>query len=395
VRGDLLDLVLVLASLLFAVSGYRQGFVVGVLSFVGFLGGGVLGARLAPGLAAWGPLSGLPVALVGLGAVFVLAAVGQLLASLLGAALRTRLTWSPARQADAVAGAAVSVVSLLLVAWLVGTAVASSAFPPLAAQVRRSVVIDTVDALVPAGGKSLFAGFRRLIDDRGFPEVFGGLAPTRVRPVEPPDPALARSRAVQRARAEVLKVTGVARSCSRRIEGTGFVFARERLMTNAHVVAGVRDPQVQVGGGKALAATVVLYDPDRDVAVLAVPGLERAPLRFAGPAETGQSAVVVGYPNDGPFRADPARVRGTQQARGPDIYQSRMVTRQVYSVRARVQPGNSGGPLLDTGGRVLGVIFAAAADDRQTGYALTAREVSSDAERGARAGARVSTRECD
>jgi len=392
--GSLLDIVLAAASLLFALSGYRQGFVVGALSFVGFLGGGVLGARLAPALADAGPLAGLPRFLVGLGIVFLAATIGQLLATVIGGFLRGRLTWRPARTLDAVGGAAVSVTSLLLVAWLVGTAVASSPFPSLASQVRRSVVLQTVDALVPSPARTFFSSFRRLIDERGFPEVFGGLAPTQVVEVAPPDSALSASPAVQAARLSVLKITGVAPACRRRIEGTGFVFAPQRLMTNAHVVAGVSEPQVEVNG-RQLAARVVLFDPGRDVAVLAVPGLDRPALAFAGAAETGASAIVVGYPQNGPFRADPARVRGTQQARGPDIYQQSTVVREIYALRGLVQPGNSGGPLLDPRGQVYGVVFAAAADDPQTGFALTAAEVASSVATGGQATAPVDTRGCD
>lgn len=392
--GEVLDVVLLAASLLFAVSGYRQGFVVGVLSFVGFLGGGVLGARAAPGLAEASVLRDLPASLVGLGLVFLAATLGQLVATLVGAAVRNRLTWRPARTLDALGGAVVSVVSLLLVAWLVGTAVASSPFPSLASAVRGSVLLQAVDDAVPSPVERFFASFRRLVDDRGFPEVFGGLAPTRVVEVAPPDPALAASAVVQAARPSVLRVTGVAGSCRRRIEGTGFVYAPERVMTNAHVVAGVTEPEVEVGDD-SLAATVVLFDPGRDVAVLAVPGLEQASLAFAGPAEAGAGALVLGYPQNGPFRADAARVRGTQNARGPDIYQQDTVVREIYALRGTVRPGNSGGPLVDEAGRVVGVVFAAAADDPQTGYALTAAEVASSAAAGATATAPVDTRTCD
>ncbi|MCU1600104.1 MAG: Colicin production protein [Frankiales bacterium] len=393
-RGDLLDLVLLGACLLFGISGYRQGFVVGVLSFVGFLGGGVLGARIAPSLASSAVFSGLPTTTVAVSVVFFAAVIGQLLATVAGGWVRKHLVWHPIRLVDAVAGAGVSVVSLLLVAWLVGTAVASSPFTGLASQVRRSAVLNVVDQAVPGGAKGLFASFRRLIDDRGFPEVFGDLVPTDVRPVDPPDPTLATSPVVTSVRTRVFKITGVASSCSKRIEGSGFVFAPERVMTNAHVVAGVRSPEVHVGSS-TLSATVVLYDSDRDIAVLAVPGLKVAPLAFAGAARSGDGAVVVGYPQDGPFRADAARVRGTQNAKGPDIYQSKTVVREIYALRARVRPGNSGGPLVSPGGKVYGVVFAAAADDPQTGYALTAHEVESDAARGRTATAPVSTRGCD
>jgi S1-C subfamily serine protease len=394
VPGDLLDLALLGAAVLFAFSGYRQGFVVGVLSFAGFLGGGVLGARIAPWLAEQGPLSGVDETVVGLGAVFLLACLGQVLATVVGGRLRAGLTWRPARLLDAGAGAVVSVVSMLLVAWLIGTAVASAPYPALASQVRRSVVIDAVDGVLPDAARRSFAGFRRLIDDRGFPDVFGGLDPTRSNAVAPPDPALAASPAVEAARAVVLKVTGLATDCSRRIEGTGFVYAPERVMTNAHVVAGVPEPSVEVGG-RSVRARVVVYDPQRDIAVLYVPGLRAAPLAFGPPAAAGDSAIVVGYPQDGPFRADAARIRETQNARGPDIYGDRTVVREVYAVRALVQPGNSGGPLLDPQGRVLGVIFAAAADRTDTGYALTAAEVAGDAELGRTATAAVGTQGCD
>ena len=393
-RGDLLDLILLGAAALFAVSGYRQGFVVGLLSFVGFLGGGVLGAKVAPTLATKGPFASFPRTTVAIALVFVLACVGQVLMTLLGGFVRNRLVWKPIRALDSAAGAAISVVSLLLVSWLVGTAVARSPFTGLASQVRHSYVLDVVDQAVPGGAKGLFVSLRRLIDDRGFPEVFGDLVPTQVRPVDPPDPALAKSAVVTAVRDRVFKITGVASSCSKRIEGTGFLFAPERVMTNAHVVAGVSKPDVHVGND-LLRATVVLYDPDRDIAVLRVPGLTGRPLDFAGPAKTGDSAIVVGYPQDGPFRPDAARIRGTQDARGPDIYQRKTVQREIYALRARVRPGNSGGPLIDTRGSVYGVVFAAAADDPQTGYALTAKEVASDADRGRTATASVSTQGCD
>ena len=392
--GDLLDVLLVVAALLFAVSGYRQGFVVGVLSFVGFLGGGVLGAQVAPSVASLEPLAGFPRAVVGLVVVFALASLGQVLATVVGGALRRRLTWQPARQVDAVAGAVVSVVSLLLVSWLVARAVATSPYPTLSSQVRRSVVIGAVDAVVPDAGRRLFSSFRDLVDERGFPEVFDGLRPSEPTDVAPPDPALAASDVVTRVRPSVLKITGDAVSCGRRVEGTGFVYAPERVMTNAHVVAGVERPMVEVDGD-LVESRVVLYDPARDLAVLVVPGLVAPPLAFQPKlAQSGDGAIVVGYPQDGPFRPVAARISGSQDARGFDIYGEQTVTREIYALRGEVLPGNSGGPLLDLEGRVYGVVFAAAADDPQIGYALTAREVADQAEVGRTASESVSTRAC-
>ena len=389
-------MVLVVAALLFAVSGYRQGFVVGVLSFIGFLGGGVLGARLAPAVAATGPLEGLPRTAVGLVVVFVAATLGQVVATVVGAAVRKRLTWRPARQVDAFAGAAVSVVSLLLVSWLVGRAVASSPYEALSSQVQRSVVLGAVDGLVPDSGRRLFTSLRDLVDERGFPEVFKELRRPDVTDVAPPDPALAASPVVQRARPSVLKITGEATDCGKRIEGSGFVYAPERVMTNAHVVAGVTRPMVEVAEGELLPATVVLFDPGRDLAVLAVPGLRRPALAFnTRTAEPGAGAIVVGYPKDGPFRPNSARISADQDARGLDIYGEQTVVREIYALRGLVEQGNSGGPLLDLKGRVYGVIFAAAADDKNVGYALTAQEVASQAAAGAAATGSVSTRTCN
>ena len=392
--GNALDVVLVAAGVLFAVSGYRQGFVVGVLSFVGFLGGGVLGARLAPRIAELDAFVGFSRSVVGLAVVFLAATVGQVLATVLGGALRRRLTWRSARHVDAAGGAVVSVLSLLLVAWLVGRAVASSPYPELASQVRRSAVMTTVDGLVPESGRRFLAEFRNLIDERGFPEVFSDLQAADEAGVRPPDVRLRQDPAVLEVEPSVLKVTGVAESCRKRIEGSGFVYAPERVMTNAHVVAGVREPQVDVDG-RSLDAQVVLFDPARDVAVLAVPGLTARPLRPAAEqAEREQGAIVVGYPQDGPFRADAARVIRTQDARGKDIYQQADVTREIYSVRGLVRQGNSGGPLIDTDGRVLGVVFAAAADDQTIGYVLTWDEVAGPAEQARESTRRVSTRDC-
>ena len=392
--GNALDVALVAVGVLFALSGYRQGFVMGSLSFVGFLGGGLLGARMAPRIAELEPLVPFPRAVVGLAVVFVTATLGQLLATLVGGALRRRLTWRPARQLDALGGAAVSVISLLLVAWLVGRAVASSPYTSLASQVRRSVVMTTVDGLVPQAGLRLFSDFRTLISGRGFPEVFSDLQPVDEARVPPPDARLAADPVVVEVEPSVLKITGVAASCRRRIEGSGFVYAPERVMTNAHVVAGVREPEVEVDG-RRLPARVVLFDPARDIAVLAVEGLRRPALAAAPePARPGADAIVVGYPQDGPFRPDPARVIRTQEARGQDIYQEETVVREIYSVRGTVRQGNSGGPLIDRTGRVLGVVFAAAADDRTIGYVLTWDEVDESAREAVGRETRVDTRTC-
>lgn len=382
-------------AVVFGISGYRQGFVVGLLSFVGFLGGAVVGAKLAAPFARVFTADTRTQAVVGLVLVFALACVGQLVATVAGAGVRRRITWQPVRFLDSAAGALFSIVPVLLVAWLLGRAVVVSPFRALAAQAQRSTILAAVDSAMPGEAQTWFASLVRLLDQQGFPQVFGALGPPSIVGVAPPDPAVLGGPGLRAAEGSVVKIKGVAPSCDRSLEGSGFVFAPNRVMTNAHVVAGVDNPVVIVPGRGSVPASVVVYDPERDVAVLDVPGLGAPALRFGGVAPDGQSAVVVGYPGDGPLQVRPARIRNREEATGTDIYQANRVTREIYALRGVVQPGNSGGPLLSASGAVYGVVFAASVDDPETGYALTAGEVTSDAAVGARASAAVGTGSCD
>jgi S1-C subfamily serine protease len=391
---NVLDLALIVATIMFAVGGFRQGFVAAALSFCGFFGGAALGAQLADPVATrLAPDSSWRVA-VAVAVVLALALLGQVIAVSIGNQLRQRLTWRPAQAVDSALGAVVSAIAVLLVFWMVATPLASAPYPEVSSAVRDSQVIRGVDDVVPKQIRSLYSSLRDAVRSYDFPEVFGPLVPTRVRSVPAPDPALLRSRAVTAVRRSVVKVTGLAPSCARRVEGSGFVYAPDRILTNAHVVAGVGRPEVDVDGQQR-AATVVLYDADRDVAVLHVPDLGLRPLSFAPrPVDTRADAIVLGYPEDGPFFAGAARIRDRMEIRGPDIYNDRTVTRQIYSIYGDVRSGNSGGPLIAPDGGVLGVIFAAAVDQQFTGFALTAAEVAADAQKGRAATAAVPTGDC-
>jgi S1-C subfamily serine protease len=396
VSGDVLDLILIALAAAFAVAGYRQGFIVGILSFVGFLGGAAIGATFAPELARSLVQGTTQQALVAIVAVFVAAMIGQLLASAVGAALRSRVNWRPATLVDSVAGAAVSVLSVLLIAWLIGSAVVNAPFAMVTNQVNRSAVLRTVDGVMPGAARTMFSDFRSLLASGPYVQVFGALGAEPALTVSAPDPAVLNAAGLAKARDSIVKVIGVAPSCSRRIEGSGFVISPQHILTNAHVVAGVTQGQTVITRlGRHLPATVVLFDPERDLAVLYVPGLRAAPLSFAAPQPLGASAIVAGYPLDENFTVVPARVGDDQLAQAPDIYQSKEVTRQIYSIRADVRAGNSGGPLLNPDGTVDGVVFAAAVGVKDTGYALTAAEVRSDASKGANATAATSTQACD
>lgn len=393
-HGDWLDIVLVVLAALSALSGYRQGFVVGILSLVGLLGGGVIGAEIAPPIAHH--FAGSAEAVAGVVVVFAAASIGRAVAGAVGSVIRHQLHWRQVRAADSAGGALVSVVAVLLVAWFIGSSLVQSPFPGVAREVNGSRVLTAVDRAVPSQVQAWFADFRKVVANGGFPQVFGALGAERIVPVAPPDPATLADGHIVGVQQSVLKISGAARSCSRQIEGSGFVFAPGRVMTNAHVVAGVRSPSVQLPDGRRLRATVVYYDPYVDVAVLDVSGLDAKPLSFdTSIAGLGTSAAIAGYPEDGPYTLAAVRVRGVENARGPDIYQDRQVTRQVYALRGDVEPGNSGGPLLGTDGRVDGVVFGKAVNDSETGYALTARQVAAAASAGASATQPVSTQGCD
>jgi S1-C subfamily serine protease len=370
------DILLVVAAISFAFSGYRQGFVVGVLAFAGFLGGGVLGLVFAPSAVARLD-AGAFQSLVAIALVLFAATLGQVALAWLGAVVRDRITWHPARTLDAGLGALVSVVALLLVSWFLASSLRPGPVPALSRQISDSRIITAVDGVMPESANTLFSSFRRVLDDRGLPTVFGGLSPERIRAVSPPKPDVARRAAIRAASASIVEIEGTADSCNRRLDGSGFVISRQHVLTNAHVVAGVARPDVRVGGvGRRFSARVVVFDSKRDLAVLFVPDLHAAALHFDDSGARGDQGVVAGFPQGGPFRLEPARIRDTIAARGPDIYQRTQVTREVFSLYADVQPGNSGGPLLAPDGHVYGVVFAKSLDDAKTGYALTADEVA-------------------
>lgn len=390
---SVVDGVLIILLLLFGVSGYRQGFVVGVLSFIGFFGGALIGLQLGPLLA--GLLDDAVLKLVvSLIAVFGLAVLGQSLAGWWGGKLRRAITNRAGQTVDDLGGAVVSVLAVSLVAWLVAVPLSDAAQPGLAKAVRSSSLLAAIDSVMPGEAKTLTEALRDTVDTNGFPEVFGDLVPTQVKEVPAPDPKLAGSQVVLNAKKSVVKVLGSAPSCSRRIEGSGFVFADEHVMTNAHVVAGTKTIRIELNGAR-LSGKVVVYDPERDLAVIHVPSLNAPVMRFANsPAKTGADAIVLGFPLDGPYNAQSARVRDVGDITGPDIYEDGTVTREVYTIRGLVRSGNSGGPLVGADGSVLGVIFAAAADDPNVGYAVTADEASTVALMGRTRTSAVGTGKC-
>ena len=396
--GTLLDIVLIVLLGSYAVSGFGQGLVVSVLSLVGFLGGGALGMAVLPGWFdgwAWAGEHPFESRALLIGGVFFLAALGQGIAVHFARRMRRHLHAGPIVAADAVLGGIASLIAVAVLVWFVAAGLRGSTASIVARTIGESRVLAVVDALVPPQTGALFAGFRQVLDRGGFPRVFEGLTTEPIIAVDPPSSAVLGGAGVVAAQASMVKVTGVAAACRRGQEGSGWVVAPGRVVTNAHVVAGIEDVTVRVRGtGPALHGSVVVFDPQRDLAVISVPGLNAPALPLGTDLARGAEAVVAGFPLDGPLRLDAARVRQVINATGQDIYGQPGVTREIYSLLTRVEPGNSGGPLLSSAGQVVGVVFAKSLDDDQTGYALTLAEAAPVLTAGAAAQGRVDTGAC-
>lgn len=373
---NLVDWLLIGAVVVFAIAGWQRGFVQGVLSFAGFLAGGVVGALVLPAVVSRTDLPGLAKAIaVGVG-VLVLAIAGQVGASLLGRMIRGTLTWTPVRVVDNAGGALLNVLALAVVTWIVASAFAYLPASPVSQQLTESKALVALDSLVPSAVRNAFGSLRDLVGTTAVPRIFSGLAQITGPDVAEPDTDTAGP-AIAAARESIVRIAGPTPECDAAVTGSGFVVAPGRVLTNAHVVAGVDEPIVRVrAGDPGSAARVVYFDPQTDIAVLDVPDLTAPVLPLMlDTAASGDPAVVAGFPEGGPFQAEPARIRTVVQASGDDIYGRAGVEREVYVFRGLVRPGNSGGPLLDPEGRALGMVFGAAEDDQEVGYALTAAEL--------------------
>ncbi|WP_067531586.1 MarP family serine protease [Nocardia crassostreae] len=388
-----LDIAIVLLALLAATSGWRQGAVASALAFLGVVLGAVAGILIAPHILIH--LSeGRSRVLVGVLLIVALVIVGEVAGMVLGRAARSGMRDPFTRSVDSVVGAGLQAVAVLATAWLLALPLTNSSQPGIAAAVKNSQVLINVDHVAPDWLRKVPNEFSNLLNTSGLPDVIGPFGRVPIAAVEPPDPSVLQLPVAQSLQGSVLRIRGIAPSCQRQLEGTGFVVAPERIMTNAHVVAGTNSVSVDTPRG-SLDATVVLFDPFKDVAVLAVPGLTADVIPLAAkPAQSGESAIVLGYPGGGRYTASAARVRETLDLKGPNIYRDDNVQREVYTVRGSVRAGNSGGPLVDTDGNVLGVVFGAAVTDEDTGYVLTLDEVRPEIDAAPAASAPVGTGSC-
>lgn len=370
--SNLLDLLLVLTLLVFVGEGIREGLARSLGGVLGVIVGGVIAFLTIPVLARVIPDPSWRV-LVIVGVSVLLLFGGSALGRRIGRAIRERRDDGPGL-GSRLTGALLNGVIAALTLSLVAGAVSALGVPLFARAIAGSVVLRTIDAVTPDPVDVLLARVRAAVLEEGLPaigEALGGIVDSPGVPNVPTD-----TDPLSAAAQSVVRIGGTAYACGQNQTGSGFVVATDRVVTNAHVVAGVDQPIVEALNGQALEGRVVYLDPIDDLAIIAVDGLLSPPLALSPALPVGSDAVVEGYPFGGPFTIGAAEVLAVSTERLPDIYGGARNPREVYTVAALVQPGNSGGPLLATDGEVAGVVFARNAEDPELGYAMTNTELS-------------------
>ncbi|RUR00856.1 MarP family serine protease [Labedella endophytica] len=377
--NTVVDIVLLLLALAAVIGGWRRGALVTAASLVGIVGGVVLATNVSPIVVEFAARSGWVTSLQRtiVAAVVLIASIALVvgLLSLVARALKGALSKVKVTKGlDTLGGAALGLLTWAATVWLLAGFLASTGVVPLMQLASGSRVVATLDAVAPVPSATALGALDRALGNSGFPQVFADGVESIVG-VTPPDQSV--SDAVDASAQGIVRVLSSAPSCASDSTGSGWVVGSDRVVTNAHVVGGSDDLFVQIGGtGEPVPASLVVFDPERDLAVLSVPDLDATPLPLGDELAASAQAYVAGYPENGPYDVEPARVRQVLDARGLDIYERDAVTREIYSLRSLVRPGNSGGPLLDESGAVVGVVFARSTTDAETGYALTLDELA-------------------
>lgn len=385
-----LDLALIVALLSYLIYGLRNGFLVTLGGIAGFAGGAVAAFFAVPLVSGFVDDSGWRLTAI-VAAAVVLIAMGHGLGTMIGRQVRGAVRIRPLRAVDRLVGGAVNVVVSALVMSLLAFSISSLGVPFVSQQLAESKVIRFIDGLTPDPVKSTMAQLRSAVIGNGIPTLIEGLDQGQAVPV--PN-ASTDTPALNRAAASVLKIAGTAYQCGQNQTGTGFVVSGDRVVTNAHVVAGVSQPVVEIPGGSAMPGRVVYFDTRHDLAVLAVENLPAEPLSLSSDLPNGSPAAFAGYPHGGPFQSRPATVQDITTVLVPDIYGENPTPAEIYRLAGDVEPGNSGGPLLTTDGQVAGVIFAKATSDTEMGFAITMENLFPVASQAASLSAPVSSGQC-
>lgn len=368
---DWLDIVIIIVLIAGIVRGIDKGFARQLLPAGGFFGGLFLGASLQstflPSTQTATSRAALSISIL-LGCAFVCLAIGEYIA----VKLKSRLEFSGANKADKALGAIFGGAAILAAVWLGSSALSTGTFPALQQEIQQSAIISHINKALPQAPR-VIAKLGNLITPNGFPQVFSGEEPEpNQTAVQIPDMGELTA-AVRNDQASVVKVEG--EGCGGIVEGTGFVADTNVVITNAHVVAGVAKPKVIDANGRH-STTVIWFNPDLDLAILRTTNLAGLPLPLVEQTvPDGTQAAVLGYPGGGTFHADPAATIDAFTATGRNIYGQESATREIYSLKADVISGNSGGPLINKDGAVIGVVFARSVTYENVGYALTMSQV--------------------
>lgn len=371
------DIGLILVALIVAASGWRRGALVSVVSLAGFLIGAWIGGRLLQPLLERMSAHNWPLAqhrvLVAFVVLLGCAVIVQSIGYSISAAIRRRLGDGIVGGLDSLGGLLVSVVAVGVVVWLAAGFVRTTPLMTVNRAVADSRIVTGIDRAAPVPSSRALKSIGDFAQRNGFPRVFSGEREPN-HGVEAPNGHVPSQ--VMKMSGSVVRIAAASPSCDQGSAGSGWVTSKNRVVTNAHVVAGASRIDVQPRGkGPSHRAKLIAFDPARDVAVLQVDGLHAPPLQRTQELSRGDSAVAAGFPGNGPYTLAPARVRRPMVARGLDIYGKHATLRRIYSLRASVRSGDSGGPLLDKQGRVAGMVFARSTAHQDTGYALTMHEI--------------------
>ncbi len=370
---NLFDLFAVIILVTAVLAGIRTGALPQVGGVLGALGGLLLVLAVAPLLLdATRSLDPIPRAVAVLGAILAAVVLGEALGSALGRVLAGQLGRGVLSNMDRAAGGFLGAAQAILIVWLAGGLLAAGPFPTLGRAATQSVVVRNVDRFLPPPTE-VVGQIAGALDASGLPDVFVGLDPVPLPAVDTPSDPQA-SRIARLATASTARIS--TRACDTQVNGTGIVIARGYLVTNAHVVAGASTIRATLGSD-VVDAVPVLFDPSLDVAVLYAPELGAPALRFATvDPERGAEGAALGYAGGGPLVVLPAAVAGAYQATGHDIYDRALVTREIIELRAAIEPGDSGGPVVLEDGTVGGLVFAESRADPEVGYALSPTAVA-------------------
>jgi S1-C subfamily serine protease len=386
----LLDVFLVAVLIAYLVYGYRTGLIRSLGGIIGVVVGAFLAILLVPLVTSW--VQDPSLRTISTIAVVVAVVVGGYYAgAALGRLIQSRVKGIGIRRVDRALGAVVVTIVAALVVSMLAASISALGVPGVSQAIASSRVLQVINTVTPDPVQAFLARVRSATVDQSLPriaEAFGGTGNTTIPNVNTNTPAL------NNAALSVVRITGNAYACGQSQSGSGFVISADRVMTNAHVVAGVTHPVVDVRNGPALQSTVIYFDPTGDLAVLAVPGLTAKPLALGPTVAAGTAAVSDGYPFGGPFVSLQVGVDQVGTLNVQNIYNSGTAPREIYSLAADIQEGDSGGPLLTQQGVVAGVVFAKGATTPNVGYAITMKSVQPVAQEAPNLTAPVSSGQC-